>query len=614
MVRRFSFLILVWPIAVSAAPLYVTHARIDNAPAPSVRTGGLVLKAVIDDTAANTLPASVLTNSVAINVTDAASFNVNVSLANCKRAGSGIRCVAGPTRLKLKRTAQSSVYRLRLSVRQLGSQSTGLTRPVSPVRVTIREEGATDRIDVISDCEPIGTTRLGCRDKDRPNLIYIVSDDQRWDTLQYMPQTLALLADQGVTFTNAFVTTPLCGPSRASMLNGQYARHHGVLTNAGEHGGAPAFVGPDASTLATWLHDAGYRTGMYGKYMVGYSALCPPYRSPCYRPPGWDEWHVFLQQAYYNYQLDENETINSFGSAEADYSTDVLTAKAVDFIRQADGQPFFLHLGYHAPHGDRPFPAAAPRHAGTFRGFPPFGPPLLPPWRPPGYDEDDMSDKPPWMATLPRATDQIGIFLWGTFAETYRLLQLEASLAIDDGIAAIVAALEETDQAENTAIIFVSDNGFFWGEHRLYAGKDYPYIESLRVPLVVRYPRMVPTARINDHLLLNIDIAPTLAALGKTEPSTPVDGANAVPLLLGDATGWRNDFLFEWWGFSGEALQDYQGVCSPDWQYISYPAIGQSELYDLLNDPYELQSRAGDTNYQDIVTAQQQRLSELLAP
>lgn len=608
MMRVLILLLVVLPATATAGvPVRVTHARADGA--GQTRSGSVLVKALVDDTMTQSLAASLLSGGTTISVRDAGGFELSVPLRTCQQAGSGVRCASGATRLTLKRTADPFVYRLRYASRELGPQAAGVNRPVPPLRFMILADGTSQRVDVIGDCKPIGVKRLGCRDQDRPNIVFIVTDDQRWDTVEYMPQTLALLADQGIRFTNAFVTTPLCGPSRASMLTGNYARHHGVRTN---FGGIRALIGPDNSTIATWLHDVGYRTSMIGKYMVGYAELCPPFRTSCYQPPGWDDWHVFLGQKYYNYQLSENGTVNSYGASEADYSTDVLTAKAVDFIRNAEGQPFFLHVGYHAPHGEIPFPIPAPRHAGTYRILPP-APPVLPPWRPVSFDEEDMTDKPPWMAGLPRATDRLGIFVLGNFNENTRLLQLEANLAVDEGIAEIVAALEETGQADNTVIVFVSDNGFFWGEHRLFTGKDYPYIESLRVPLLIRYPRMFPTARIEDRIVLSLDIAPTLAALAKTAPAQPIDGVNAVPLLSGDATEWRTDFASEWWGSSTEGLQDYQAVCSVDWHYIYYPEVDQRELYDLMNDPYELENQAGDPSHQEIVAMQEQRLSELFS-
>jgi arylsulfatase A-like enzyme len=567
-----------------------------------------MVKAIVNDgTVSGSLEIALLTNNVTIEVRDAGQFRAEVVLANCQRAGSGIRCSGSGIRARIKRTRISSQYRLRLTVRQLATSTTGAARPVAPVRLALIAPGISNRVDVISDCVPIGTLRLGCRDRDRPNIIFVVSDDQRSDTLPYMPQTLATLADQGITFTNAFVTSPVCAPSRASMLAGQYARHHGVHTVGGA---AAAFVGPDQSTLATWLHDAGYRTGMYGKYLTDYSRQCPPYTEACYIPPGWDEWHVFLLQKYYNYALAENEQITIHLNTPADYSTDVLAAKAVEFIDTADGQPFFLHVGFHAPHQEGgALPAPAPRHAGTFA--------TIAPWRPPSYDEDDISDKPPWLEIQPRAGAVLtGFLTYGAWGDVVRQLQLESLLAVDEAIAAMIAALEATGQLDNTVFVYTSDNGHFWGEHRFFYGKNYPYEESIRIPLLIRYPRMIAAARVDDRAVLNIDIAPTLAELAGVPIPSAVDGASMVPLLRGEDGPWRTDFVVELWGTEGEVvgLPTYAGVRSDDYLYVAYPSATTTELYDLVSDPNQLTNVAGDSAYQPTATAMAERLAELLAP
>src|SRR5512134_52050 len=209
----------------------------------------------------------------------------------------------------------------------------------------------------------------------QPNFVLILSDDQRWDTVDathaspnrpgaVMPNVVGELTNSGVTFTNGHVTTALCCPSRASILSGQYAHRTGVLDNNPPDGGFEAF--DDSSTIATWLQAAGYRTGFVGKYLNGYNTASP------YIPPGWNEWHVQAQVKFYDYDVNDNGVITHFGSAPADYSGDVMTQRAVDFVLGSAGQPFFLHLSQKAPHG----PATpAPRHLGLFAGLAPFRPP-----------------------------------------------------------------------------------------------------------------------------------------------------------------------------------------------------------------------------------------------
>lgn len=595
-----------WP-ARAAAPLRVTHARLDNDTPQSGNTGRVILKAVIDDSGSGgSFEDALLTNTVVITIQDAGQFNVTAPLTGCMRAGSGIRCSSGSIRAKLKHTSTPAMDRLRLSVRQLASGSTGTTQPSERVRVTVRRQGSADLVDVISDCEAVGQSRLGCRDRDRPNIIFIVTDDQRWDTSQYMPTVLDQLASRGVTFTNAFVTSPTCAPSRASMLTGQYARNHGVLTLSAPDGGATRFVGADASTLATWLHDAGYRTGMYGKYLTDYNRQCPPFTTTCYIPPGWDEWHVFTQQHYYNYQLAENDQITTFGSTPVDYSTDVIAAKAVEFIATADGQPFFLHVGFHAPHqegGADPIPA--PRHEHMYDG--------IVPWRPPSWDEEDISDKPPWVALQPRAATPLGAFLtYGFWGDFIRQRQIETLAAVDEAVDAMLAALEATGQADNTVVVFTSDNGYLWGEHRYFFGKAIPQEESIRIPLIIRFPRLGTVARTESRMALNIDLAPTLARLADVEPPSTIDGANLEPLLTGVVTPWRDDFVVELWFPPGSSQPSYTGIRAQDWLYVPYPSVGEAELYDLVDDPYQLDNRAHDVAYQDVVAELQARLDALL--
>ena len=558
------------------------------------------------------LEAAFLSGGVAVTVSDTGGFNATVALTGCtpRTGAGGIVCASAGRRVraKLRRiNAPPFVYQLRVSARGLGSNATGAVPPGAPVKVTLRQTLPAERVGTLADCRRSGA-RLVCQGRQRPNIIFIVSDDQRWDTLQYMPRVLERIADQGVSFTNAFVPTALCAPSRASMLTGQYAHTHGVLTLAIPTGGATLFVGPDASTLATWLQQAGYRTGMYGKYITDYNRQCPPYTTSCYTPPGWNDWHVFVQQGYFNYRLAENGSIISYGSTEAEYSTDVLAAKAVDFIVRANGQPFFLHLATAAPHQDggaRPKPA--PRHVGLFAG--------IAPWRPPSYDEEDISDKPIWVQQMPRAADPVGIYLThGTWTEAIRQAQLESAVAIDEAVEAIVSALDATGQADDTIIVYTSDNGLVWGEHREFAGKDSDFEESIRVPLIIRAPGLVGAPREESRLALNIDLAPTLAAAAGVTPTSPVDGASLLPLLRDEASPWRTDFLIEHFDFSSAGLFNYAGVRTDEWKYVEYPITGEAELYDLVNDPYELDSRHADPAYDGIKATLQSRLDELLTP
>lgn len=197
----------------------------------------------------------------------------------------------------------------------------------------------------------------------RPNVILIVADDLRADELWAMPAVQTLLADQGTTFQHCLTPTPGCAPARASLLRGQYPQNHGVYRGNGKLGGFKRFFdqGNEASTLATWLQDAGYRTALIGKYLNDY----PNGATPNHIPPGWDEWAGATKGGYIGFELNENGSRVRYRKRDGAYQTDVLAEKAVDFIDRASQQadPFFLYLGSRAPHG----PATpAPRHAGMF--------------------------------------------------------------------------------------------------------------------------------------------------------------------------------------------------------------------------------------------------------
>ena len=474
---------------------------------------------------------------------------------------------------------------------------------------TAAGDAAARRVAAALCCLALLVGTQGCSHRDRPNVIIVVTDDQRWDTLQYMPHVLDQIAAQGVTFTNAFVTSPVCAPSRASLLTGRYARHHGVLTVGAPDGGATRFVGPDASTLATWFHDAGYRTGIVGKYVNDYVSQCPPETDTCYRPPGWDEWHVFLKQHYYDYVLAENGELTKFGADPSDYSTDVLGAKAVEFIERAAGRPFLLYVAFNSPHQEERggLPIPAPRHQDQRAG--------IAPWRPPSYDEEDVSDKPPWVALQPRASRLLRSLLTrGAWGDWVRQRQIEALAAVDEAVAGMLAALDATGQAEDTVVVFTSDNGYLWGEHRYFFGKDVPWEESIRVPLVVRFLRLRREGREDSHLVLNIDVAPTVAELAGVHPSGAIDGTSLVPLLRGDAPPWRDAFVVEMWHQRGSSPPpSYRGIRTRDRLFVPYPSVGEAELYDLATDPYELQNRARDDAYRGEAAELRARLDALVA-
>ena len=433
----------------------------------------------------------------------------------------------------------------------------------------------------------------------RPNIVFILTDDQRWDTINkkhsvdgqtpVMQKVTSLLVNKGVLFQNSFVTTALCCPSRSSILAGKYAHTTGVHDNGGPDGGVQVF--DDSSTLPVWLHAAGYRTGIFGKYLNGYAAIAP------YQAPGWDEWHVFKAPGYFNYHLIENGVDVAYGSATTDYSADVLRDKVVQFITQST-PPFFLEFTPYNPHG----PATpAPRHVGSFAG--------VPLWRPKNYAEPDASDKPAWVQSITwTQTDQ-------QTTDAFRQSQLECLQSVDEAVDAIVQALKAKGVLSNTIILYASDNGYSWGSHR-WKPKQCEYEECMRVPLVVRYPPLAPTSRKEDRIALNIDYAETFAQLAGATPDPGVEGVSLVPLIANNATGWRTDMLNEHWNGKIPTFAQVRGAftkpgdAAHTWKYVEL-VTGEKELYNEDTDPFELTNVVTDPSNAALVAIMAARLREL---
>ena len=432
-----------------------------------------------------------------------------------------------------------------------------------------------------------------------PNIVFILTDDQRWDTIDathsldgktpVMQQVTALLVKKGVLFENHFVTTALCAPSRSSILTGKYAHTTGVHSNGGSDGGVGAF--DDSSTIPVWLKAAGYRTGLFGKYLNGYNKIAP------YQPPGWDEWHVFKAPGYFNYHLIENGVDVPYGNTEAEYSADVLRDKVVDFIA-ASAEPFFVEFTPYNPHG----PATpAPRHAGSFSG--------VPPWRPPNYAEPDASDKPAWVQAITwTAKDQ-------QTTDAFRQSQLECLQSVDEAVAAIVQALTARGILKNTIIVYSADNGYSWGSHR-WKPKQCEYEECIRDPLIIRYPALVSKARKEKRITLNIDFAETFAQLAGATPDPGVEGTSLVPLLDKSVTSWRTDLLNEHWDGEIPDFAQVRGLFakpgkpSHTWKYVEL-ATSERELYNEEKDQFELGNVAGAPANASLIGIMADRLREL---
>jgi N-acetylglucosamine-6-sulfatase len=406
----------------------------------------------------------------------------------------------------------------------------------------------------------------------RLNVVVILSDDERVDGTSVMKNVQHLLADHGVTFTDYHVTTSMCGPSRASILSGRYSHHTGVLENFGPNS-YPAFK-DQPNDLAVWMHQAGYETGLVGKYINSYTADWVHHAIP----PGWDDWQVMdsiPMEAYYNYSINENGRLVHYGKRPSDYSTTVLTHKAVQFIQGAR-KPFFLYFAPVAPH----LPAIpAPGDQGKLEN--------LAPRHSPDYNQRNIG-KEPWRFWH---KDMLSVAA-ELYIDHVRERQQESLLALDRSVKSVVRALRARHELDHTVILYTSDNGFLWGEHRL-GGKVWPYEESTHVPLIVRTP-WTRSAKRNNEPVLNIDLAPTISALAGIQPGLPEDGHSFLPFLEGQKAPWRDSFIVEYLGqdlLHKSGPPPYVAVQSKRYLYVEY-LNGWRELYNLKRDPWELNNLA----------------------
>ncbi len=445
----------------------------------------------------------------------------------------------------------------------------------------------------------------------RPNIVLVLVDDMTFSELAHLRGLQELLQNRGTTFTNYFVTNPLCCPSRASLLTGRYAHNTQILNNVPPTGGADKFRQYNEwSTIATWLKPGGYRTGLIGKYLNGYGTESVPYV-----PPGWDTWiaATILPHQYYNYWMFENDDPAYpqgksvlYGSTSDDYKTAMLTRRAVAFIRESsrNSDPFFLYLTPAVPH----WPSVPP--PGAENEFEGIGAP-----RTPSFNEADISDKPQWFqSTHPVLINASGI---ATIDETYRR-HLQTMLGVQEMVRQVLDALQETGKLDSTYVLFTSDNGFHFGEHRIPSGKQTTYDESVRVPLIVSGPG-IPAGRVSELFVMNHDLAPTIAELAGVSTPFSVDGTSIVPLLFGkisDRAQWRTGTLLEyWWGASAPQVINgipsvAQGYRTPTGTYVEYNN-GEREFYLRDADPNELVNRINDRVSDGVVADYRSRLERL---
>lgn len=404
---------------------------------------------------------------------------------------------------------------------------------------------------------------------DLMNVVVIVTDDQRWDTVWSTP-SIDALASQGITFSNAFVSYPVCGPVRANMLSGGFrAAETGVISN--NQTIAPISDYNDSDTVAVRLQRAGYQTFFVGKYFNGYAAI------GTYVPPGWSRWVANNQgvtQPWYDFSV-------TIGSSDDQPSTGVKVGpipqhvtefhrdEVLSFLDNVGNQPFFIFWAAYPPHE----PATPlPEDAALF-------PEYL--YRDRAYGEIDLSDKPDWVSNPNRNPEA------KQPDDEFNRDQLRSLQVLDSSVGAIVQRVTDLGKADSTVFIFASDNGLQWGEHGL-SGKGVPYEESLRVPLIV-FGAGIP-AGMDDHMVYaDLDLGPTIMELTGVVGGGS-DGESLVPLLKGQNPVWRNSMLFESWGNTDSGpYGTWAAIRTDNWKYIRQ-ANGEEELYDLITDPYEEES------------------------
>ena len=397
----------------------------------------------------------------------------------------------------------------------------------------------------------------------RPNILLIVTDDQRSRTMDVMPSVRRYFEREGITFHNAFATSPLCCPSRASIMTGRYPHNHGVRRNEN----ADALV--QETTIQHYLQQAGYRTGIAGKYLNSWDEVVEA-------PPYFDRWATIDDSNYGHVYTDFVANVNGAVRSPKGYSNDFIEKRTVSFLQDfeaEDADPWFLYVAPFAPH--KPFtPERKYRSASTPR------------WDgSPATAEVDRTDKPSWVQRR---------FVTLRGARSIARQQHRSLMSVDDMVGDLFEVLGTLDEDRDTLAFFISDNGYMWGEHGL-ASKRFPYTAATRVPLYVRWPGVLPPGE-DDRIVGNIDLAPTMMAVaGLTpDPEEPMDGKS---LLGGDA---RQEILFEYFGSRvGRDVPAWASIRSPSYQYVEYyePTTGVVqfiEYYDLVLDPFQLTNLLAD--------------------
>ncbi|MGE0360107.1 MAG: sulfatase [Vicinamibacterales bacterium] len=440
----------------------------------------------------------------------------------------------------------------------------------------------------------------------RPNLVFVLVDDMRWDDFGAAGHPfietphMNRLAAEGARFTNAFATTPLCSPSRASFLTGQYPHTNGIVDNtARESHRLPVFP--------LELRQAGYRTGFFGKWHMGNDD------SP---RPGFDHWVAMPGQGE---AIDPSFNVDGRRVQEKGYTTDLLTDYVERFIDRPGEQPFLVYLAHKAIHpnviqnddgsvtpltGQPGGFVAAERHRGRYAGrtMPRRANAFVPP-----ADKPALLQRIPTLPPLGKAT--------ATTDEEIRG-RLEMLLGVDDSLGRIVATLARKGLLDDTMVVFTSDHGYFYGEHGLNEERRLAYEETIRIPLIVRFPRLARAGTTPAEMALSIDLAPTLLEVAGLTPGAAIQGRSLVPVLQGQAERWRQSFLVEYFSdtvFPRIRTMGYSAVRTARHKYIQFRELqGMDELYDLEADPYELTNLVGRPEAKTLLPEMQAEVQRLL--
>lgn len=429
------------------------------------------------------------------------------------------------------------------------------------------------------------------------NVVFILGDDHRFDFMGFMPEApewlatpaLDRMAAGGAHIRNAFVTTSLCSPSRASILTGQYAHRHGIVDNTSPIPNGTLF-------FPQFLQRAGYRTAYFGKWHMGEVDGNPQ--------PGFDHWVSFRGQGTYR---DPVLNVNGKPVQTNGYTTDLLTDHALDWLKRHQagdsGRPFFLYLSHKAVHAEF---EAAPRHRGRHAGKPiPY---------PPTMSLAATAAKPDWVRAQRNSWHGVDFMYHGAmqFDEFFRAYT-ETLLALDESVGRVLDHLEKSGLAESTLVIYMGDNGFLLGEHGLI-DKRNAYEASMRVPMLAWAPGFIAAGSTITTMVRGIDIAPTILELANAPAMIGMDGRSILPLLRGEQANWPLEILYEYyWEHAFPHTPTVFSLRDQRYKYIYYHGVWDAdELYDLESDPHERTNLIADPAHRQRADAMKNRLWELL--